>query len=219
MRLSLMILLVILVTSCKIRHDKSTDSTIVSSKRYKQDYRLDWDKLSEVNKIVYLQFNFDQFPMDDTYKISIIDSFKIGKGLFLNNSESKKLMELITDSSNFNEGQCGTFYINAGFVILKNDTIIGTIEIGCGFGQWRFNPKNKYSNDNLLSDKGFESMSKLLDEINLRDKNARTHNTVLSINVVYRLTKRSNSILVSASWENDSLRTSATHMRNVMAKL
>lgn len=138
-------------------------------------FDVDWNKIDNDSiQVDYFQFNSDPFPMENTWKINILDTFNCHRGWSLNRSEITELKGIITTRNSFDEGECGTFYINAGFVIHINHTIKGLIKIGCAYGQWIFIPENNYSNDNILSEKGFNQMTKLLDKINEKYKNART---------------------------------------------
>ena len=137
---------------------------------FKENYIVNWKNISDTNyTIYYLQFNFDPFPMTGTMNINFLDSLKAGKGWTLNKQEKKDLQNIITKKSSFGKGECGTFYTNAAFVIVKDKTIEGYIDIGCSYGQWNFNPENKIAGM-ILSNRGFNLMTTLLDKINIRKK-------------------------------------------------
>lgn len=133
---------------------------------------MDWSKLDEFSEynIKYVQLNFNPF-VDEEIMGKRIEEFMYKDSIYtLDQIDKSRLTEIISDSLNFSYGECGTFALNAGFVFIKNDTIKGIIEMGCGYYQWRFEPWNKNSMDGSLSNIGFEKMSKMLDDINLKMK-------------------------------------------------
>lgn len=147
------------------------------AKNINVNLNIDWNEIDNDSiQVDYYQFNFDPFPMKNTSRINILDTFNCHRGWSLSKTEIRDLKRIITKRKSFDKGECGTFYVNAGLVFHLNDTVKGLIKIGCSYGQWIFIPENKYSNDNILSKKGYKKMSKLLDEINEKNKNARTHN-------------------------------------------
>jgi hypothetical protein len=92
---------------------------------------------------------------------------KIGKQFILTGRQKQQLFKLVNDSTNFSNGECGTFFLNAGFLIDYKKVKAGKINIGCGFNQWNFEPENKAAKYGGLSKKGFKNMERLIDEINL----------------------------------------------------
>lgn len=135
---------------------------------------LNWEALSDTTKYsaTYIQLNFINYPTDNTIGKDIFDvqDDKRGKKIKLSNKEEFNLFRLVTDSTNFSDGDCGTFQLNAGFIIYQGDEAVGKINIGCGYNQWNFFPDNNQSRWGGLNDKGFREMEKLLDDINLAEK-------------------------------------------------
>jgi len=144
----------------------SVDS--VSLKNFKWTDLLDTSK----TKVYYLQLNFLNFPDDNFIGKDIID-FKDSipnNSFLLDSRQRQELLELISDSSNFSGGDCGTFHLNSGIVVAHKDKINATINIGCGFNQWNFSPENPVSKYGSFNEKGFKQMEKLLDNINLTNQ-------------------------------------------------
>ncbi|HYV92050.1 MAG TPA: hypothetical protein VE978_09720 [Chitinophagales bacterium] len=139
------------------------------------NYTLDWKILSDTASysITYIQLNFLNGPTDDkTFGKDICDfqSGKEGKKMKLSSKQEYQLSKLVTNPSNFLDADCGTFQLNAGFIIFKEGKLVGKINIGCGYNQWFFSPYNHQSKAGWLSKKGFGIMEKLLDDINLANK-------------------------------------------------
>ena len=85
----------------------------------------------------------------------------------LTNKQEYQLYELINDKTNFSNGDCGTFHLNAGFFVFENDKICGTINIGCGYNQWNFSSENLNAKWGSFNEKGFKKIEELLDNIHL----------------------------------------------------
>lgn len=138
------------------------------------NHTLNWQTLSDTTgySVTYIQLNFDQFVTDETISNDILDrqDGKGGKKMKLTNQQEFNLYQFVTDSTHFSEGECGTFHLNAGFIIHQADQVVGYINVGCGYGQWYFFPGNNQSKGGLVSEKGFRAMEKLLDDINLTNK-------------------------------------------------
>lgn len=136
---------------------------------------IDWSKLDKISEydIKYVQLNFDPFVNEEIMGKGIEELMYKDSTYTLDQTDKSRLTKIISDSLNFSYGECGTFALNAGFVFLKNDTIKGIIEMGCGYYQWRFEPWNKNSMDGSLSDLGFEKMTIMLDDINRKMKNRK----------------------------------------------
>ena len=133
-----------------------------------------WQALSDTTKytVTYIQLNFSNYPTDDTIEKDIFDlqDHKDGKKMKLTNKQEFHLSKLVTDTTNFSEGDCGTFHVNAGFIVYQDDKSVGKINVGCGYNQWNFQPENYQTKWGGLNDKGFSEMEKLLDDINLTNK-------------------------------------------------
>ena len=165
------VLSLLTLSSCK-----KTNTKILE---YKSEWKIDkaeiekykWAELTDTIQfqVYYLQFNYLNFP-DDNYVgkeiIDFKDSIKT-KSFLINKQLRIELLKLVSDTTNFSEGDCGTFHLNGGFIIADKDRIKATIDIGCGFNQWFFNPQNISSKYGSFNDKGFEEMERLLDKINL----------------------------------------------------
>ena len=133
-----------------------------------------WTQLADTTKlqVCYLQLNFLNFPNDNFIGKNVLD-FKDSistTSLILTNKQRLELFKLITDISNYSEGDCGTFHLNAGFILLDNRKVCSSIDIGCAFNQWNFNPEIPNSKHTSFNEKGFKDMEKLLDDINLKSK-------------------------------------------------
>ena len=162
MRYTLFLLLVLLIFSC----------SNPNRKEFTKDIHIDWTNQSRLHKldILYVQLNFSPFSDEDIMGKSI-EEFTFENNIYaLPPTNKSQLIEIISDSSNFSTGECGTFALNAGFLFLENDTIKGIIEMGCGCSHWGFEPWNKNARDGSLSDSGFEKMTELLDDIHLKTK-------------------------------------------------
>jgi len=139
-------------------------------------FEIDWTLGDEIleYEILYVQLNFNPF-VDEEITGKGIEELITKKTVYsLDLTDKTRLTEIILDSLNFSYGECGTFALNAGLVFIKNDTIRGIIEMGCGYYQWEFEPWNINSMDGSLSDSGFDKMTVMLDEMNLKINN-RTH--------------------------------------------
>jgi hypothetical protein len=135
---------------------------------------LDWQTLSDTTKysVTYIQLNLSNQLADDTFgkDILALQNNKEAKKMNLTNKQEFNLFKFITNTTNFSESDCGTFHINAGFIIYQDDKFVGKINIGCGYNQWNFQPENYKSRSGGLSKNGFTEMEKLLDDINLSNK-------------------------------------------------
>lgn len=119
-----------------------------------------------------MQLNFLNFPNDSTVGQDILkfaDSIS-NKSFLLLGRQEYQLYQLINDTTNFSEGDCGTFHLNAGILVFDKDKICGTINIGCGYNQWNFSSKNLNSKYGAFNERGFNKMQQLLDDINLNNK-------------------------------------------------
>ncbi|NOQ73898.1 MAG: hypothetical protein GQ574_17960 [Crocinitomix sp.] len=131
---------------------------------------IDWTNRNELEKyeVLYVQLNFSPF-LDEEIAGHGIEEFIYKDSIYiLDNIDQTNLTEIILDSSNFSRGECGNFALNGGFIFTQNDTIKGIIEMGCGYSQWSFESWNENVLDGSLSDIGFEKMSDVLDDINLK---------------------------------------------------
>lgn len=134
--------------------------------------RFNWTELSNTDRfeIRYLQLNFLSFPTNEMIGNSIIrfaDSLNT-KSVLLTNEQVLDLFNLINEKSNFSEGDCGTFHLNAGFFVLLKGKICATIDIGCNYAQWNFSSENPNSKFGFLNEAGVKKMTSLLDDINLK---------------------------------------------------
>lgn len=140
---------------------------------------LNWQTLSDTTKysVTYIQLNFLNTPTEETIGKDIFElqNDKNGKKMKLTNKQEFNLFKLVTDTTNFSEGDCGTFQLNAGFLIYQGKKSVGKINIGCGYNQWNFEPNNNQSKWGGLNKKGFGEMEKLLDDINLTNKQTQQH--------------------------------------------
>lgn len=136
-----------------------------------------WTYLSDTLKgeVYYLQLNFFNSPEGNNVGTKILNHLDSANKslLILNNQQRIQLAKIILDSTNFSEGECGTFQLNAGFIVVANKKITATIDIGCAYSQWNFMPENASSKYGTLSEKGFKKIQQLLDNINLTYKNIK----------------------------------------------
>ena len=133
-----------------------------------------WTRLKDTTKynIRYLQLNFSSFPNDSAVGQDILkftDTIS-NKSFLLSGRQKYQLYQLINDTSNFSEGDCGTFHLNAGILVFDKENICGTINIGCGYNQWNFSSDNLNAKYGAFNERGFMKMQKLLDDINLSNK-------------------------------------------------
>jgi hypothetical protein len=156
--------------SCKENDRKSTQNTntkwtvdTAEINKYKWS-----DLIDTVSKVYYIQLNFLNFPDDNYIGKSITDfadSININSHL-LDLRQREELLKLVTDTSNFSEGDCGTFHLNAGFIIVEKRNIKASVDIGCGYNQWKFNPFNDKCKYGAFNQNGFRKLETFLDEIN-----------------------------------------------------
>lgn len=130
-----------------------------------------WTYLSDTTQgeVYYLQLNFFKSPEENYVGAKILNYLDSVNNIFLllNNQQRTQLAKIIIDSTNFSEGDCGTFHLNAGFIVVSDKKITATIDVGCAYNQWNFSPQNSHSKYGVLNEKGFREMEKLLDNINL----------------------------------------------------
>lgn len=127
-----------------------------------------WSRLADTARysVRYVSVTFDAVPRgssrtdvltalaDPTYS-----SFR------LSNQQELELHKLATTPAYYSEGDCGTFQLNAGFVVYQGRQVVGKIDLGCGFNQWNYAPRNPQAKWGGLNDQGFKAMTKLLDAI------------------------------------------------------
>ncbi|HEX6171526.1 MAG TPA: hypothetical protein VFZ33_17695 [Chitinophagaceae bacterium] len=146
-------------------------TALISCAKYKQELDLDWKRLNSKDFTVkYLQHNFNNFPTDSTMFLKVSDFAESPDLVTLDSVDVATLVQLISDSTNYSDGDCGTFALNAGIIVYKNGKIRGLISIGCGFNQWEFEPFNRDTKSGGLNDTGFQKMSDMLDEIYYKNK-------------------------------------------------
>lgn len=94
-------------------------------------------------------------------------------GVRLNSDQKRRLFSMCSDSEYYDEvGECGTFHLNAGFLINYGRETIGVVELGCGHWQWRFTPENALVNYGAMNEIGREALTPLLDELYVALKRA-----------------------------------------------
>jgi hypothetical protein len=144
---------------------------ITSCSKYKRELDVDWKRLnSKEYTIRYLQHNFDPFLNDSTMYLKVVDFAESPNLVTLDSIDVVSLVQLISDSTNFSHGECGTFALNAGIIVFHEESINGIVSIGCGYSQWEFEPFNPNCRYGGLNEKGFELMTKMLDEINIKNE-------------------------------------------------
>ena len=148
---------------------------VISCAKYKQQLDVDWTALnSKQYTIKYFQHNFNNFPTDTTMYLSAADFAESPNLATLDSVDVASLVRLISDSTNFSEGDCGTFALNAGIIVFREETIAGLISIGCGYNQWEFKPFNPNCKWGGLNRKGFKQMSDMLDSINAKNEKLKS---------------------------------------------
>jgi len=174
------ILVLWLLTSCNPKQRKidTWNSRIPEfsaqdySKNLELNLSVDWmGKTNLLNYDVrYIQLNFKKFIQSVEAPKKIEEYVDSDKEYVLDDGDKSRLIDFISESSNFSNGECGTFALNAGFVFLNNQEVQGIIRLGCGYYQWDFQPDSNNTLDGSLSEVGFNRMEFLLDEINLKMK-------------------------------------------------
>jgi hypothetical protein len=131
---------------------------------------LAWEALADTARysIEYIQLSFDDEPTEETIGEDIValQDCPKAKKVPLTNQQERLLCQLVTDSTHFSAGECGTFQLDAGFIIHANRQVVGVINVGCGYNQWLFQPENGHSDQRSLNAKGFNKMTALLDALN-----------------------------------------------------
>jgi hypothetical protein len=146
-------------------------ATLISCSKYKQELDLDWKRMnSNEYTVKYFQHSFNNFPTDSTMFLKVADFAESPDLVTLDSIDVATLVQLVTDSTNYSDGDCGTFALNAGIIVFKDDKIKGVISIGCGFNQWQFEPFNADAKWGGLNEKGFQKMSDMLDAVYFKNK-------------------------------------------------
>lgn len=143
-----------------------------SCARYDRELVVEWrDLTNHPYTIKYFSHNFNNFPTDSTMDLEVREFAESEELVTLDSIDIASLVQLISDSTNFGDADCGTFALNAGIIVFSEDKIKGEISIGCGFNQWNFKPFNPNCKWGGLNRKGFERMTKMLDRIEIRKRN------------------------------------------------
>ncbi len=132
----------------------------------------DWQLLVDTNsfKIVYIALPKTEKKDTSRRNLMVLDFVNTGNAIKyeLTNTEEYFLLHLLTDSSSFDAGDCGTFELEGGFVVYKKEELAAYINLGCGYNQWVFHPANSFARPGSLNEQGFWKMQALLDNINKR---------------------------------------------------
>lgn len=135
-------------------------------KELPEDLSVDWSSITNDQYVVkFIHIDPYGVPTEKSLNLELREFIDTDSAWTLTQHQTKELQKFINDSTNFTGGECGTFFLNGGFSIQRNDTLVGLIRIGCGFGTWFFSPDNEFSNIGSISDTGFYRMSDLLDDI------------------------------------------------------
>lgn len=145
-----------------------------------QDYieQLDysWDALNDKNNSTikyvkqaqnpYLGFS----PTKRIDEVNFIDSI-----IVLSQTESKILLQIITDSLNFEENNFGQdrYFVHSGFIISTNDTLHGAVHMTFDLDCIDFTPDLNSASSWTLTEKGKLTMKNLINKI----EKQRTPNT------------------------------------------
>ncbi len=131
---------------------------------------LNWEALADTARysVEYIQLPFHDEPTKEMIGGNILafQDYPKAKKLQLTNQQERMLCQFVTDTTHFSEGQCGTFQLDAGFIIHANRQVVGIINVGCGYNQWLFEPENSHADQRSLSARGFGKMTVLLDALN-----------------------------------------------------
>ena len=148
-----------------------------------QDYfkRLDnsWDSIIDMEDILvkYVQQSDNKYlgfgPTKRIEEVNFIDSVMV-----LNKMESDRLFQIISDSSNLDKNNCGLdrYFVHSGFIFSTNDTLFGAIHMTYDLDCIEFTPDFNLSTSWTLTEKGKETMTDFINEINKQ----RTPNNVYS---------------------------------------
>lgn len=139
--------------------DNSWDSIIT-----RNDFQIKYVKQAE-NK--YLGFS----PTKRIEEVNFIDSVVV-----LSEVESGRLFQIISDSLNFDNNNCGLerYFVHSGFIVSTNDTLIGAIHLTYDLDCIEFTPDLNSSTSWTLTEQGKETMMDFINEINKQ----RTPNNV-----------------------------------------
>lgn len=164
-------LILTLISICTlISCGSNADSEHQSKLTLKQDLTVDWSAI-EANdnyRIYYIPLNYDPFYNNETDGKHITD-FMYKDSLYeLDAEDYFAFTTFVADSLNFTDGECGTFALNAGFIITEFEVIRGYVDLSCGFIDWTFYPFNRCSGGGNVSDQGFVKMTEMLDAINTK---------------------------------------------------
>lgn len=119
------------------------------------DWTMDWAAITDSNiQVYYHQFNMLHYPTEEWMTESSIPAPPVETMHRLPHRQRQLLDQLINDSTNFSEGDCGTFHLNAVILAVQHDTLRGLIDLGCGFHQLYFKPRNSQSKWGSLNRKG-----------------------------------------------------------------
>jgi hypothetical protein len=161
-----------LESGIKFRHSGFERPDLEKYVLIQQDYykRLDnsWDSIVDKENIQvkfvkqadnkYLGFS----PTKRIEDVNFIDSV-----LVLNEMESDRLFQIISDSTNFDKNKCGLdiYFVHSGFIFSTNDTLYGAVHITYGMDCIEFTPDLNSSISWTLNEKGKGEMVDLIKEI------------------------------------------------------
>ncbi|RTQ51674.1 hypothetical protein EJV47_07715 [Hymenobacter gummosus] len=133
---------------------------------------LRWKTLADTARysVKYVSLNFDAAPRTTGGDVLSFLNNPQYPAIQLSNRQEWQLYRLATTPAFYSEGDCGTFHLNAGFVVYQGSRIVGTINVGCGFNQWNYAPHNPQAKWGGLNDQGFRAMQQLLDDIYAHSK-------------------------------------------------
>jgi len=102
-------------------------------------------------------YYFDAKLQEDQYTVwendSTIDLNRIGDRTKLKQSEVDELLAIMKDTSCFEkEGECGTYFDNAGFLFYKKDKIIKVITVGCSYSYFSNSPESWPSDGGAINE-------------------------------------------------------------------
>jgi hypothetical protein len=137
-----------------------------------RDYikRLDyyWGSLNEKNnfEIKYMKQSDNRYlgfsPTKRIEDVNFIDTI-----IVLSETESKKLLQIISDSLNFEKNNCGNdrYFVHSGFIISTNDTLHGAVHMTYDLDCIDFTPDLNSSSSWTSTEKGKLKIKDLINEI------------------------------------------------------
>jgi len=144
------------------------DKYVLIQKDYIKHLDYSWDSLIDKNdfQVKYVkQVNNPYLGFTPTKRIE--DVYFIDSVIVLNRTESDKLLQIISDSLNFEKNECelGRYFVHSGFIILANDTLYGAVHLTYDLDCIDFTPDLNSSSSWTMTEKGKVIIKDLINEI------------------------------------------------------